>query len=245
MSSAAWTTDLGREEFGDVYPSTSPLAAAEGPVYQGRRNERSDHGKGSGGPDDVAGWLHRRTERQQRAALGEGGEPLFEWFFTGDTPSRHDDQFKLSKRSAEVFDAGIDSCGAVVTGRRTYDIAGAWGGDGPVPGLPLFVLTHRVPAQVPETSVPYTFVTDGVESAIEQAKAAAGDKYVALTGSQAAQQCLRAGLLDEIQLSVVPLLLGGGVRLFDHIGGPVRLEIISVVDAPGVTHLRYRVAARS
>jgi dihydrofolate reductase len=177
--------------------------------------------------------------------LGEGGEALFEWFFNGDTPSRHDDQFKLSKRSAEVFDDGIDSCGAVVTGRRTYDIAGAWGGDGPVPGLPLFVLTHRVPAQVPETSVPYTFVTDGIESAIEQAKALAGDKYVALTGSQAAQQCLRAGLLDEIQLSVMPLLLGGGVRLFDHIGGPIRLEIISVVDAPGVTHLRYRVATRS
>jgi dihydrofolate reductase len=102
--------------------------------------------------------------------LGEGGEALFEWFFTGDTPSRHDDRFKLSKRSAEVFDAGIDSCGAVVSGRRTYDIAGAWGGDGPVPGLPLFVLTHSVPAEVPEPSVPYTFVTDGIDSAITQAK---------------------------------------------------------------------------
>jgi len=125
--------------------------------------------------------------------LGEGGAALFEWYFNGDTPSRHYDRFKLSKSSAEVFDAGIDSCGAVVTGRRTYDIAGAWGGDGPVPGRPLFVLTHNVPAEVPATSVPYTFVTDGIESAIQQAKAAAGDKYVALAGSQAAQQCLRAG----------------------------------------------------
>jgi dihydrofolate reductase len=106
------------------------------------------------------------------------------------------------------------------------------------------VLTHSVPAEVPQTSVPYTFVTDGIDSAITQAKAVADDKYVALTGSQAAQQCLRAGLLDEIQLSVMPLLLGGGVRLFDHIGGPVRLETISVVDAPGVTHLRYRVTGR-
>jgi dihydrofolate reductase len=174
--------------------------------------------------------------------LGEGGEALFEWYFNGDTPSRHYDRFRLSKRSAEVFDAGIDSCGAVVTGRRTYDIANAWGGDGPVPGRPLFVLTHNVPAEVPETSVPYTFVTDGIQSAIEQAKAAAGDKYVGLAGSQAAQQCLRAGLLDEIWLAVVPLLLGGGVRLFDHIGGAVRLETINVVDAPGVTHLSYRVA---
>jgi dihydrofolate reductase len=176
--------------------------------------------------------------------LGEGGEALFAWYFNGDTPSRHYDRFRLSKTSAEVFDAGIDSCGAVVTGRRTYDIAEAWGGDGPVPGLPLFVLTHSIPAEVPETSVPYTFVTDGIHSAIEQAKAVAGDKYVSLAGSQAAQQCLGAGLLDEIWLAVVPLLLGGGVRLFDHIGGPVRLESISVVDAPGVTHLSYRVAAR-
>ncbi len=174
--------------------------------------------------------------------LGEGGEALFEGYFNGDTPSRHNDRFKLSRPSAEVFDAGIDSCGAVVTGRRTYDIANAWGGDGPVPGRPLFVLTHSVPAEVPATSVPYTFVTDGIESAVEQAKAAAGDKYVALAGSQAAQQCLRAGLLDEIWVAVVPLLLGGGIRLFDHIGGPVRLEPISVVDAPGVTHLSYRVA---
>ena len=174
--------------------------------------------------------------------LGEGGEALFEWYFNGDTPSRHYDRFRLSKRSAEVFDAGIDSCGAVVTGRRTYDIANAWGGDGPVPGRPLFVLTHSVPAEVPETSVPYTFVTDGIQSAIEQAKVVAGDRYVGLAGSQAAQQCLRAGLLDEIWLAVAPLLLGGGVRLFDHIGGPVRLETINVVDAPGVAHLSYRVA---
>jgi len=176
--------------------------------------------------------------------LGEGGAALFEWYFNGDTSSRHSDRFKLSKSSAEVFDAMIDSCGAVVTGRRTYDIAGAWGGNGPVPGLPLFVLTHSVPAAVPETSVPYTFVTDGIESAIRQAKAAAGDKYVALAGSQAAQQCLRAGLLDAIWIALVPLLLRGGVRLFDHIGGPVRLETISVVDSPGVTHLSYRVVGR-
>jgi dihydrofolate reductase len=177
--------------------------------------------------------------------LGEGGQALFEWYFNGDTPSRHYDRFKLSKRSAEIFDAGVDACGAVVTGRRTYEISNAWGGDGPVPGRPLFVLTHQVPAEVPETSVPYTFVTDGIESAIEQAKAVAGDRYVSLMGSQAAQQCLQMGLLDEVWLAVVPLLLGAGVRLFDHIGGPVRLEPISVVDAPGVAHLSYRVLGRA
>ena len=132
-----------------------------------------------------------------------------------------------------------------VDGRTAWEeTAGAWGGNGPVAGLPLFVLTHNVPDEVPETTVPYTFVTDGIGSAIRQAEAVAGAKYVALTGSQAAQQCLQAGLLDEIQLSVVPYLLGGGVRLFDNIGGPVRLETLNVLDAPGVTHLRYRVAGR-
>jgi dihydrofolate reductase len=150
--------------------------------------------------------------------------------------------FKLSSRSAEVFEDLIENGGAVVTGRRTYDIADAWGGNGPLPGLPLFVLTHHVPDHVPHGESRYTFVTDGVESAIEQAKAAAGDKYVSLMGASIPQQCLRAGLLDEIQIHLVPLLLGAGVRLFDHLGTEtIELEPIQVVDAPGVTHLRFRV----
>jgi dihydrofolate reductase len=186
------------------------------------------------GPDDGA-----------RLPLGDSGTALFEWYFTGDTPSRHHQRFRLSTPSAKVFDEGISSAGAVVTGRRTYDIANGWNGEGPVPGLPLFVLTHDVPAPEPKTSVPYTFVTDGLESAIRQARAAAGDKYVTLMGSRAPQQALRAGLLDEIDVAVVLLLLGGGVRLFDHVGGPVPLEILRVVDAPGVTHLRYRVVRGS
>jgi dihydrofolate reductase len=150
--------------------------------------------------------------------------------------------FKLSGSSAEVFEDLIDSGGAVVTGRRTYDIAGAWGGNGPLPGLPLFVLTHNGPQHVPEGESRYTFVTDGVESAIAQAKAAAGDRYVSLMGASIPQQCLRAGLLDEIQIHLVPVLLGAGVRLFDHLGSDnVELETIRVVDSPGVTHLRFRV----
>jgi dihydrofolate reductase len=174
--------------------------------------------------------------------LGEGGEALFEWYFNGDTPSSyaHPEGFTLSEESAKVFDAQIESCGAIVTGRRTYDVTEAWGGHGPIPGKPLFVLTHQVPAEIPETSVPYTFITDGIESAIKQAKKAAGDKYVQLMGSAAPQQCLRAGLLDEIWIALVPLLLGGGIRLFDHIGGPVRLEPIAMMECPGITHLKYR-----
>jgi dihydrofolate reductase len=95
---------------------------------------------------------------------------------------------------------------------------------------------------VPQGESRYTFVTDGVESAIEQAKAVAGDKYVSLMGASTPQQCLQAGLLDEIQIHLVPVLLGGGVRLFDHLGSETpELEIVQVVAAPGVTHLRYRV----
>lgn len=78
--------------------------------------------------------------------LGAGGTALFDWYFTGDTPSRHHERFRLSERSARVFDDGLSSAGAVVAGRRTYDISCGWNGDGPVPGLPLFVLTHHAPA---------------------------------------------------------------------------------------------------
>jgi dihydrofolate reductase len=184
--------------------------------------------------------------------LGKGGMRLFDWYFDGDTPIRQYQAaasrgvsvppFTVSSSSAEVFEELIESGGAVVTGRRTYDIADAWGGNGPLPGLPLFVVTHHVPEHVPRGESRYTFVTDGVERAIEQAKAAAGDKYVSLMGSSIPQQCLRAGLLDEIQIHLVPVLLGSGVRLFDHLGtDSVDLEIIRVVDSPGVTHLRYRV----
>jgi dihydrofolate reductase len=130
----------------------------------------------------------------------------------------------------------------VVTGRRTYDIANGWDGNGPLPGLPLFVVTHRVPERVPIGESRYTFVTEGVPAAIEQAKAAAGDRYVSLMGSSVPQQALRAGLLDEIQIHLVPVLLGGGVRLFDRLDpGGIALETMQVVDSPGVTHLRYRV----
>jgi dihydrofolate reductase len=177
---------------------------------------------------------------------------LFDWYFDGDTPVRQYQEaarrgvrvppFKLSGSSAEVFGELIETGGAVVTGRRTYDIANAWDGNGPMPGVPVFVVTHRVPEQVPQGESRYTFVTDGTVSAIEQAKAAAGDKYVSLMGASVPQQAIQAGLLDEIQIHLAPVLLGAGVRLFDHLGsGSVELDKVRVVDSPGVTHLRYRV----
>jgi dihydrofolate reductase len=183
----------------------------------------------------------------------EDGMRLFNWYFDGDTPirqyqvaaSRRSDfrPFALSACSAAVFQGLVDSTGAVVTGRRTYDLVNGWDGNGPIPRLPLFIVTHNVPDEIPKGESSYTFVTDGVESAIEQAKAAAGDRYVSLLGASVPQQCLRAGLLDEIQIHLMPTLLGNGTRLFEHIGNErIELDPIGVVECPGVTHMRFRVA---
>ena len=104
------------------------------------------------------------------------------------------------------------------------------------------MLTHTVPQEWVKPGSPFTFVTDGVESAVRQAKNAAGDKNVDVIGASIAQQCLKAGLLDEIQIDLAPVLLGGGVRLFDHLDtAPIELEPLAVVQGLDVTHLRYRV----
>ena len=128
-----------------------------------------------------------------------------------------------------------------MTGRRTFDITNGWGGNPPL-GVPAFVVTHTVPQEWVYAGSPFTFVTDGVERAIEQAQAVAGDKAVAVGAASIAQQAIKAGLLDEIHIDLVPVLLGGGVRLFEHLGtGPIDLERTRVVAAPGVTHLAFRV----
>ena len=179
--------------------------------------------------------------------LGAGGRALFDWYRAGDTPSRFYPDFRMSKQSAEFFDAGTAKVGAVIAGRRTYDIADGWGGKGPLPGVPLFVLTHGAPDPVPPNEE-YTFVTDGVESAVAQAGAAvnadaSGRDVVGVMGAGAVQGCLRAGLLDELTLHLVPIVLGAGVRLLDHLDpARVALECTGVVDAPGVTHLSYRIS---
>jgi dihydrofolate reductase len=114
----------------------------------------------------------------------------------------------------------VDGCGAILMGRRSYDFCvgdGGWGDGGPAGQTPCYVLTHHAPDPATAPSV-FTFVTDGIESAVAQAKAAAGDRVVGVHGATAAQQALAAGLLDEIQVHLVPVLLGGGIRLFDLLG---------------------------
>ena len=175
--------------------------------------------------------------------LGEGGDALFNWYFSGDTEillSEGTPPLKVSKQSAALLKESVETYGAGVWGRKTFDIAHAWGGH--PPGSPAFIVTHKIPQEWVYEGSPFTFVTDGVESAIRQAQQAAGDKAVVVCTASILQQCLNAGLMDEMHLDVAPLLLGNGVRLFDHLDiDPINLERIRVVEAPGVTHIGFRV----
>ncbi len=186
--------------------------------------------------------------------LGEGGMQLHEWVFklaAWRAPhGREGGEVTASTPLLEEATAGI---GAVVMGRNMFGGGpGPWGdeawegwwGDEPPFHVPVFVLTHheREPL-VKQGGTTFTFVTEGIESALDQAKEAAGNKDVSLGGgAEAAQQYLTAGLIDELQLNVVPVLLGDGARLFEGgAGAGLELEPILVVETPDVTHLRYRV----
>ena len=175
--------------------------------------------------------------------LGDGGEGLFTWYFSGDTEvfmSEGVPPLKVSKQSAELLKESFSTLGAGIWGRRTFDISHAWGGH--PPGSPAFIVTHHIPQEWVKEGSPFISVTDGVESAVRQAKEAAGDKDVVICTPSILQQALKAGLVDEIHVDVATLLIGGGVSLFDHLGiGPINLECIRVIDAPNVIHLGFRV----
>jgi dihydrofolate reductase len=187
--------------------------------------------------------------------LGEGGERLHEWIVGLATwRESHGLEGGATGADDEVLAESLGNTGAVLMGRRMFSggagpweddpRADGWWGDDPPFRVPVFVLTHHAREPVTKQGgTSYTFVTDGIEAALEQARAAAGDKDVALAGgASVAQQCLAAGLLDEVQIHVAPVLLGGGVRLFDNLGaGQVELEGMRVLESPAVTHLKYRV----
>jgi dihydrofolate reductase len=177
--------------------------------------------------------------------LGTGGGELFDWYGNGDTPSREFSDFRLSAASAAVFDALAGRVGAVIAGRKTYDDSKGWGGRGPHPTAPLFVLTRPPLPDGPPASW-QTFVTTGIEDAISSAKrtAAEAGKDVGLMGSGVIREALLAGLLDEFTVHQVLVLLGGGVPFFRTLPAKIRLERLSVVEADGVTHLRFAVVNR-
>jgi dihydrofolate reductase len=167
--------------------------------------------------------------------LGVDGHRLHDWLADGTDPASH----RPSGVSGAVFDE-LMATGAVVAGRRTFEIAGGWSGDHH-DGVPIFVVTRRPPdGGAPDWPL-VTYVTD-VASAMARAKDAAGDRNVLVHGARTAQLALAAGVLDELEIHQIPVLLGQGRRLFDHLGPHhIELELARIVDAPGVTHLRYRV----
>jgi len=181
------------------------------------------------------------------ADANDGVDEVFDWYFSGDveipiaSPTM-EMTFRVSQPSAEHLNGLIAEIGAMLTGRRTFEVADGWGGQHP--WGPAFVVTHDVPEGWPRPDSTVEFVTDGIESAVARAKAAAGSKAVGVHGADTIQQCLNAGLLDEINVDLAAVLLGEGVRLFDRLSGtPVVLGDPRVIDGMGVTHLRYPVQA--
>lgn len=185
--------------------------------------------------------------------LGEGGEQLHEWAFALESWRRpHGLEGGEVNASSAVMEDALTNVGATIMGRNMFgggpgpwgdDPWQGWWGDEPPFGHPVFVLTHYPREPLVKGATTFTFVTDGIRSALEQAWTAADGRDVRLAGgADVAQQYLSAGLLDEVQIDLVPILLHGGTRLFDGMASGIRLEQVRAIEAPGVTHLKYRVA---
>ena len=170
--------------------------------------------------------------------LGNGGGALFAWMGSGPERNRIDQWLCPPDASKQVVEEWGETTGAMISGRRTFDIAGGWKGGHPI-DAPIFVVTHDPPT-IGEWSPRVEFVTGGLEEAVTLAQKVAGDRKVSVCAASITQQLLRAGHLDEINLSVVPVVLGGGVRLLENVGR-IDLEPTRVIKSIGVTHLRYRV----
>ena len=165
---------------------------------------------------------------------GDGFMRLHEWFLGPDGEFT-----RPAGPAGELYDELMDGHGAVLAGRRTVEQVDHWGGDHH--GRPVFVPSHRPPGPSVAKYPLVTYVLDGIESAMAQAKAAAGDRHVLVHGAYTAQRALEAGVLDELQISQVPVLFGGGRRLFDVLPSRIELQIGKVIDTQLATHIRYRV----
>jgi dihydrofolate reductase len=191
--------------------------------------------------------------QSEKEPLGEGGERLHDWVVALKAwREAHGKEGGEVNESSPVAEEAFGNVGATIMGRGMFgggpgpwgdDPWTGWWGEDPPFHRPVFVLTHheREPLTLSDTT--FTFVTDGIESALEQARAAAGDRDVAIAGgADAINQYLAAGSVDELELHVAPIVLGGGARLFDGVNPELQLEQIRAVEAPGVTHLKYRVS---
>ena len=169
---------------------------------------------------------------------------LFAWMFTGETVVEQssgdaDLSLKVSDESAEMWEQASQAVGALIAGRRLFDVAGAWGGKHPL-NVPVVVMTHNPPQEwLNKEGSPFTFVTDGIESAIATARKLAGDKNVVIASASVLQQALKLGLVDEIHIDLVPVLLGDGIRMFEHIAAPLELKSTSVIPQKDVIHLTF------
>ena len=173
----------------------------------------------------------------------DGVGPLFDWYVNGEVPftgADPDRVFHVSAASAEYLRQAWANVSAGVIGRRLFDLTNGWNGRPPV-GEAGFVVTHQPPTDWDFPDAPFTFVTDGVASAVAQAKAFAGDKDVSVNPGNVGGQALAAGLVDEVRVDLVPVVLGAGIRYFgDYEGSPLLLENPEVVQGDRVTHLHYR-----
>ena len=162
---------------------------------------------------------------------GDGFMRLHEWLADGESG-------RPPGPAGEMYDE-MEATGAVLVGRRTAEQAGHYNGNHH--GVPIVVVSHRPPPPSVASYPLVRYVTDGIESAMAQAKAAAGDRDVLVHGAYTAQRALEAGVLDELQIHQIPVLFGQGRRLFDVLPSRVELEIVQVIDTPQATHIRYRV----
>lgn len=177
--------------------------------------------------------------------LGVGGKRIHKWVYElSSWREQHGLAGGKANRDAEIIDESFASTGAIIMGRRMFNHGAKYWGANPPFHMPVFILTHkRRENLVMEGGTTFTFINDGIESALSQAKAAAGAKDVSIAGgANAIQQYLKAGLIDEFQIHIVPVILGGGIRLFNLIDSEqIELETIRVIDSPNVTHLKYRI----
>ena len=167
---------------------------------------------------------------------GDGFDRLHEWMWEDPADSQY--IRRQSGPAAALWDE-MDAFGAIVAGRRTVEQVDHWGGDRH--GVRIFVPSHRPPGPSVANYPLVTYVSDGIESAMAQAKVAAGNRYVLVQGAYTAQRALEAGVLDELQIHQIPVLFGAGRRLFEELPSRVELEIVRVIDTPDATHIRYRV----